>query len=601
MALGVLAVALVGCSTDIPVQTLCEGFTLQVDELQTSRNPVRLDFLWVVDNSTSMCQEQASLTANINEFVGTLEAFANVDIRTAVVTTNAIEEHWRGRFNNSAAEVFPPFCQERRLFPARSDLFCECAACGDWDRAFEYQRCYDSDDCTPTTDMAPRYVACLNQGRCLDEAGNRDACAQAWVRDASPNLQRMYNKNGSVNVSCKIECGGAGVGVEQAHLFCRDCMADTSMECQITTPGMAAGCIMPPDTIGCPDDLPLVLPSYDEDGNVEYDLAEYFRCIATVGADQEHRSTMLEQGFKNAWLALDPNGPAPTQVCNPRDPVLDNPEWSPQQKRERCERVFLRDNAFLIIIFISDDEECSVDDGKEVMPEDYNRCNLLGDSDMRPEDVWIHPNDKNPNTSDRPLAPVYKFVNRFRSLKSNPANVFVATISGDAWHPLRELSEEEKRAERLAFYESITERGNPYRWNTYVCASAFGEAALGSRYLELVERFGPNGFHANICSQDGFGQALEQIAKDLVSQVISICLPRPPRIIDGQEAITVYKTGEDEERRRLEQGVDFVIVDELEQDACPGSGRAIQFSAESLPLPDDIIQILYEAEAVCGF
>jgi hypothetical protein len=119
--------------------------------------------------------------------------------------------------------------------------------------------------------------------------------------------------------------------------------------------------------------------------------------------------------------------------------------------------------------------------------------------------------------------------------------------------------------------------------------------------VELVEHFGPNGFRANICSNDGFGQALTKIATDLISQVISICLPQPARLIDGREVLTVYKTPPGEDRELLLQGTDFEVVDEPEQGACPGSGRAIQFSAEKLPMPDDVIQILYEAQADCGF
>jgi hypothetical protein len=507
-----------GEATDVGHDT---GHDAEHDTASGVGTQTKLDVLWVVDNSSSMCQEQSSLAAGMGEFLRTLEAFDDVDIRSAVVTTNAIEHHWRGRFSNTPAETFHPFCQERRLFPARDDLFCECASCegydgyAGWNRAFEYQRCADADDCPPSASMAPSYAGCLFQGYC----GNNPN-ARHWVRDASPALQRIYNLNGSVNTSCKLNCGGPGVTLDEADMFCREQLDDPEKICQSMTPGVVSGCLLPPDTEDCPADLPLVLPAYNRDGSLRYSLSDYFRCIATVGADQTYISTSLEQGMLNAWLALDPNGPAPTQVCDPHDPVLADPNLSPQEKRERCERVFLRDKAFLMIIFISDDEDCSVDEGKRVAPEDYSRCSLLGDSDTPSELVWVHPSDVNPNTSDRPLAPVYKFVNGYRSLKPDPANVFVATITGDAWHPTRDLTPEEIEQEREMFYRSITQRSNPYRLNSYICASPFGQAAYGSRYVELVERFGSNGFRANICSNAGVGQALKQIATDFANLVL---------------------------------------------------------------------------------
>ncbi|MBM4371000.1 MAG: hypothetical protein FJ098_05060 [Deltaproteobacteria bacterium] len=39
---------------------------------------------------------------------------------------------------------------------------------------------------------------------------------------------------------------------------------------------------------------------------------------------------------------------------------------------------------------------------------------------------------------------------------------------------------------------------------SYICAWDGGRASWGSRYLRLVEMFGPNGLALNICSPDGF-------------------------------------------------------------------------------------------------
>ena len=598
----VTSLCLLGACNDVPVETQCEGFTLQVDEVQTSREPIKLDFLWVVDDSTSMCQEQASLADSIGDFLVVLKTFLNVDIRSAVVTTDAITESKRGRFVRKAATEFPPLCQERRQFPARSDLHCECAACEGWDAAFKYQFCYDHQDapdsCVPDAAAAPTYIECLANRGCVQYPA-----ASQWIAEPPHDLAWLYNSNGSVNATCLRRCGGIDVPQSQAEADCQSEFGDPSMTCQ--APGgapNAAGCLKPPSTDMCPAEVPApgVLPIFDETG-AELLGMDSFACIATVGADQENKGANMEQGMKAAWLALSADGPYPTQICDPSDPIMSNPDVDDQTKRDECERLFLRQNAFLIIVFVTDEDDCSVAEGKTVVAEDYNQCALLGDLDTRPEDVRLHPGDINSNTDDRPLAPVYVYANRLKSLKSNPAAVFVAAIVGDAWDVDRELSSTEVDAAREAYYSSKTDRSNgQMRLSTYICSSAFGRADLGMRYMNLTAMFGPHGFAANICSNEGFGPALTEIASELVSEVISICLPRPALTVEGEEVLSVYKTGVDGVRLELEQGKDFIVGDEPEEGACPGSGRAIRFEKEALPLPDDTIRILYEAEANCG-
>ena len=606
-----LAAVASGCN-DVPVATQCEGFTLQVAETQTSRDPVKLDFLWIVDDSTSMCQEQASLAESINVFVTQLQEYLNVDIRTAVVTTSALITAKRGKFNRTPATEFPPLCQEERLFPARSDLFCECAACAGWDEAYAYQCGQDAECPGDPTQVAPDYQACIAAQGCRqenvggdlteEERARRAELADLWQWEAPVGgISNIYNLNGSVNSTCQLKCGAGQPTVADAReigtQICRDWFGSDSMVCQV--PDLTnTGCIKPPATAACPEDLPAVLPAYNADGSIKYGL-EYFPCIATVGADQ-NTDANLEQGMKSAWLALDETGPHPLQICDPNwleDPA--NSAFTDAEKRERCDRVFLRRNAFLIIIFVTDEDDCSVAEDKEIKKEDHNQCALLGDIDTAPLTT-----PRAGTTDIQPLAPVFQYANRLRSLKQNPANVFVAAIVGDAWNPVRELSAAEVDAARSLYYESKVERGNQLALNTAICASAFGRADLGLRYIRLTQQFGPHGFHANICSNEGVGPALQEIAAELVSEVVSICLPRPvKKSEDDQELVSVHKTGTDEgaERQTLTQGVDFRVDDQLEEGACPGSGRAIYFDKGALPLPEDKIEIIYEAEADCGF
>ncbi|MCA9559985.1 MAG: hypothetical protein KC583_15665, partial [Myxococcales bacterium] len=64
----------------------------------------RVDFLFVVDDSGSMCQEQASLARNFAAFAPTL---AEVDYRVAVTSTDLADDGPRGAFGVRPAEPVP--------------------------------------------------------------------------------------------------------------------------------------------------------------------------------------------------------------------------------------------------------------------------------------------------------------------------------------------------------------------------------------------------------------------------------------------------------------------------------------------------------------
>lgn len=61
----------------------------------------KVDILWVIDNSGSMCEEQAQIRAQAEAFVGELVA-AGLDFQLAVVTTDMVDPSQSGRFQNQA-------------------------------------------------------------------------------------------------------------------------------------------------------------------------------------------------------------------------------------------------------------------------------------------------------------------------------------------------------------------------------------------------------------------------------------------------------------------------------------------------------------------
>ncbi|MBM4373060.1 MAG: hypothetical protein FJ098_15505, partial [Deltaproteobacteria bacterium] len=546
--------------------------------------PIKLDFLWVIDNSSSMCQEQASLARSFDAFVGQLESYLNVDINLAVTTSDAIKG--QGKFSNTPATKFPNACNETELLP-----------------------CATNSECTK-------------------------AFGQSWACKPPPSSGQgllLYNKNGSLNSSCFYtcsndgdccesfcygdECGGEAGCVED---LCGDPEAGCTQTCLAPGGGTdtAKTCVAQPDTADCPGSG---IPSVLTDKNLDL-----FPCIATVGADQSFTAN-LESGLKTAWMALDPRGLQAEQSAG-----------------------FLRDDAYLVIVFVSDEEDCSIDEDfaapsyeceKDadcpgytrcedglcygVIKKDYyNICGLLGEykgrahhncaydlgcedceSDADCDEGWYCKGGKKcrpyiygfntissfQNPAGTPifaLAPVSKYYSQLRSLKSDPAKVLVAAIVGDV---LVEKSDEKslisdeciedaklavcqeyvalkgettnqcKEDPHMAGCEAflaakqacarecyIASKGdptNPQAKNTYVCTSPFGTADWGSRYVRLAEMFGPNGVVSNICSEEGISPALESVAELIIKRVTKLCLPR---FVKEGERITVTRSYEDE-------------------------------------------------------
>ena len=87
-----------GCN-DHPLSPL-DG-TLSAASIQEHRLPAKtkLDFLFVIDNSGSMCQEQKNLARNFTAFSELLfQDLQAADYRLAVVSTDFRSSEHRGRF-----------------------------------------------------------------------------------------------------------------------------------------------------------------------------------------------------------------------------------------------------------------------------------------------------------------------------------------------------------------------------------------------------------------------------------------------------------------------------------------------------------------------
>ena len=546
----VLGLLTVQCS--VPVRDLYESFAVQVLDKQDNDDPVKIDFVWVIDNSNSMCEEQSVLSKNFETFTNQLQSFITIDARMAVVTTNVLSE--RGKFSNTPASAFPP--------PCRRELI---------------KKCLTHEDCL---------LDAQDSGG-LPALGGDSYWHCTWLNKEDPSVvnfedaNTLVNGNGSINSRCQLVCTNDEV--------CQDNFGDDLL-CKQYNPELKLenGCMVPPPTDGCPNNLPKYLELNSSVSNIEQ-----FPCLATVGANSGFNAN-LEQGLNAARFALDPNGPNAGQAKD-----------------------FLRSDAWLVLIFISDEDDCSlttdcllsgadgdwswndIDYIKEncLLREQYPRCAQLGDvygkgawklntcstddqcttteddqcCKMLVGDECIKPAQDDPATeedesetghcteprfppSEGPLEPVSRMVNFFKSLKSDPARVLVASIVGDS----QEIDPETREADIKAFHFSEANPGH-YAPRTFICSSENGIADFGSRYIELAEGFGPNGIVANICGPAscsegcpqgatcalapngqcevvpegldlatyGTAKALDLISETIIRRVVRICLPRP--------------------------------------------------------------------------
>ena len=431
----------------------------------------QVDLLFVVDNTNPMCEEQIALAEAFAAFADALQSAGPVDFRLAVVSTDLSSPTKAGRFKYHRTTSYPYSCAVKKT---------------------EY--------CVWGPPGVPMCEAVYGDG---------------WVCDAPQEASWIMNCNGSMNSGCRMlcsadhECDAAFVSAAAGEA-CK-----SGGDCTYT-------CLMPggnPAVSGCVPRPPGPCPGTDEiyaamalggdpavgkcagdgsacgfltdpDGAMTVCLdgslcmptsATYltpstatglFPCVAAVGVEASVHSN-LEQGLKAAVSALDASGPNATQASQ-----------------------FLRPDAHLGIVFLSDEEDCSMGEGQTMEVPWYPLCLCLGDTD-----------------SGGPLGPVSELVSDLKGLKANPDKVLVGVIVGDSLA----ASPAEQEAERVAFQKAKCgdcdnpDLLHPLKTNTTICGADNGKADHGKRYLEVVAAFGDNGVAKNICSPAGVGPGLVEI------------------------------------------------------------------------------------------
>lgn len=499
LALGATALGSAACN-DHPLEPLDKVVSAANNTAVSLPAKTKLDFLFLIDNSGSMCEEQANLAANFGLLSGFLfdDLGDSADYRIAVINTDLRTASARGRFQDTPPGISPN---------------CPAAI------AAEAENC---------TDL-------------LNDAGS-------WT--FGPIL-----KSGLPNL-------GGNIGATR-----------------------------------------------DE-------FEHKFRCLATLGTGGDG----FEKGLESMRLALScegPNKPSFAECCvdevNAAGQVVKSTydRNCAQRLQPGQEPDFLRPDAILVVINLSDEVDCSDPqsnpkasrraickygpmDGPDgdSFPDGFqdptlcpsgdiaacynNECSSLTPDKCYQARCQIDRGDNN-NCEWFPdaLTPVGDYVDFLRSLKVDPNRaVIVASIVGnrafvqDEAGQTFEVSNVQGRPEEACWYweDHDSNPETPERPNANVsnvdsmccpegkckggpvptCSSSNGKAYSGRRYLQLAEAFGINGIGCpagsegtldciSIC-EDDFSRPL-QIIRDRIVQVLGhYCLEKVPQCLAPGEA-----------------------------------------------------------------
>ncbi len=238
-----------------------------------------------------------------------------------------------------------------------------------------------------------------------------------------------------------------------------------------------------PSIAGCETAYPTYLSYEEEEPDVPaIDLMSTgFGCTATLGND----GCGWEQPLKAAAKAL-----------------IDH--------RDGVNAGFLRPDSILTILFVTDEEDCSVAPGSEGIFDASDAS--LGHMDLR---CFNHPDM---------VEPIDTYISVFQSLRADPAKLVLAFIVGV---PQTEQCEGFGDAIPTCLdHPDMIERVDmPTTSILPACTSASGSAPPGRRFVEIAESFGENALVQSICADD-FGPAIQALTNKLHEIVDSEAIVR---------------------------------------------------------------------------
>ncbi|HEX6239510.1 MAG TPA: hypothetical protein VFZ61_01400 [Polyangiales bacterium] len=233
--------------------------------------------------------------------------------------------------------------------------------------------------------------------------------------------------------------------------------------------------------------------------------ARAFSCLAKLGKNGCGLEQQLEAGLK---------------ALTPADSKLRFSEDTLGQGDSETSRVkagpnagFLREDAVLVVVFVSDEEDCSIPDASRAIF-DVNDTSIAGTINVR---CGL------PSNQGR-LHPISRYVDGLRALK--PAayqdRIIVTSVVGV---PRASTTDVDVYSGAAAIQELLERddmqfqtRANPVTGNDEPLPTCLsdngGGSAPGRRFLELSKAFGDNGLVTSIC-ESSYGPVLEVLAEKI--------------------------------------------------------------------------------------
>jgi len=322
--------------------------------------------------------------------------------------------------------------------------------------------CRDDDDCAA--------------GAC-DLLGCRDDAQARWRCETAPRDLCVELPNGSFGTRCTLVCDDD-----------EGCVAalGPGFVC-LVTPSFARACVAPLPP--CPAEIPPVLAGAD------LALAP---CAMRIGVFKEP-CARFEQPLEAMRLALDPAGPNAAQ------------------------HAFVRPDAVLAVVAVSDEEDCSTRPGETFLETDAERCGVL-----EPADGVAR------------LQSIDHYVGFLEGLKG-PGRAFFAAIAGDS----AAVDPGAAAAEREAYLATMRSPRDCYT-QASICTTPDGRdtARWAPRLFAMAAALAPDGLTHNACDDD-WASAVVRLADALADTATRVCLPRAlpsgagalgvTRLVDGRE------------------------------------------------------------------
>lgn len=450
----------VGCNQH-PVEYSRGSGAVEHQRTLSGGGKAKMDILWVIDNSGSMCEEQEALRSNFRDFLDTLDEVP-IDFNMGVTTTH---------FSAFTENVAKPGQLQSTPHPPT----------GFGDRCESKKRI-------------------KNQVNAAVECTKNPQKYQDLKNPTSSQIECALNQT-------KSACQKAGPG------WTTDSVRSDLFPCD-DADGDGTPCNSLQDFDAVYKDLPKVLQGSEyttQSGalNVQ-DLKDDFACMSYVGT----RGEAFEQGLKSAVKTVSPCNTGGTK----NSPLKEKPEGCKWQPKNAPNHGFLRDGAQTAVIFITDENDCS-------RPKDatlsemgyYNQCGEMSCYFLSQKQ------DPSPLYTTEELADQFKQnLATSKGLEEVTENdVIMASIHG-SYIPYgeREGQKVPKPDKGCTTQETNQQK---LRKAANVCQTELGSASAGTRYDDFLSEFertfpepGNDGQRKGwMCESGGFGTALTELARQI--------------------------------------------------------------------------------------